>query len=190
MQIKNSQFFSFFRKKETLLIFLFYAAVSLILALFFILPAINDIKNEAENLSLEQNKIASFENFRQKVENFKKDYDSYSENLNKIDRIFIDSQNPVAFLEFLEKSASDSGVLLEVSPIFVSRQGADNFADMQISCQGSFEEVLNFLRRIELGDYLIKVENLTIKESANNKKSKAEQKIGAVLSIRTFAQPQ
>jgi len=158
-----------------LVLALFFALIFLAIILFFVLPAMLDIKKEAQNLFSRKNEIASSLNYEKELEKFKQNYSSYTENFNKIDRLFIDYQNPVAFIEFLEKSASDFKVSLQISPISISAESGKSFTDLQVFCKGSFQGILDFLKRMELGDYLIKVQNLTITKS------------GAIFTIRTFA---
>ena len=121
------------------------------------------------------------------VENFRQKYEDYKVNLEKTDNLFVDSQNPVEFIKFLENTASDSQVKLEISSPSFSKDGGSSLIIFRLSSYGDFSENLSFIRKLETGPYLIRIKNLDIGryKDAKNLKEKLEN-IKIVFSINAF----
>ena len=122
----------------------------------------NKIIEKSKNLTDEENKTMVLKNQMVEIEAFKIDNKLDGQNLEKIDNMFVDSQNPVDFVEFLDKSAADSGIKLNMSALTFSKNGLSNSADSQLSLIGNLPEIITFLKVIENGPYLIKINNLDI----------------------------
>jgi len=137
------------------------------LAIFTILMVVvcifllNEIVKKSEDLAFGKSQVFSLEKEFTDIEGFKKQYGNYQPNLVKIDQLFIDSHNPVDFFRFLEKTASDHGLKLNVSiPKFSGT--AVISGDFQISLFGDFPKIVEFIQAIENGQYLIQIKSLNI----------------------------
>ena len=100
-----------------------------------------------------------------KIENLKEFQTLWLEiepNLKKIDQLFIDPQVPVEFVNFLEKIAKDSEILIEISSAISSKTEKDPWPSLllQINSTAPFSEFLKFLEKIETSPYLIEIQNL------------------------------
>ena len=93
-----------------LLLFLFIAAM--VAAIYYLFDKVQTSSEELlllrENSSLMQEKIEQFSDSKER-------YNALSEDLEKVRSLFVDSEVPVAFLQYLEKSALESNLSTEVS---------------------------------------------------------------------------
>lgn len=160
-----------------------FALLSLFLIVFFVWPLIKQIKTDSENLVSDKNSMLALSAQIKEIENFKKNYESYKPELEKIDQLFVDSNNPVEFIEFLEETAYDSSITSQIS-LPSSSSNSQQFIILQFSSKGSFSGILNFAKKIETGPYLVEIENLTIQRpSLDIKDAKANN---ATFAIKVF----
>ncbi len=165
----------------SLSIFIF---ISLFLVIFVICPLLNGIKKDSIELISGKNKIVTLEAQNIEAENFKKNYNNYRLNLEKIDQMFVDPANPVDFIKFLENTASKCNVTSQISLSFPKdyKKTNQNSVILQFYSNGNFSDLLDFSRKIELGSYLIEVESLTIRDS----KESSGGKFIANFTIKVF----
>lgn len=130
-----------------------------------------DIKNDSRNIVLEENNIISLGNQLKEIESFNNKYSGLNPNLEKIDQLFVDSKNPVSFIEFLEKISSDSqinSVIALQSSLQKEKVSGWQYLTFNISCDGDYLKTLKFLERLENSPYLIEVSNIAIKKSGDS----------------------
>ncbi len=154
--------------------------------LFSIWLCFEKIKSGSEKLFLERTRIAGLENQVIEIENFKKDYNNYSSNLRKIDQLFIDPQNPLSFIEFLENSALSANVELQISPLIFSKEESYKTVSLQLTTKGNFFEVIKFLEILEKGPFLLSVENLSMGSSGSLKLDSKNPLIQGNFSIKAL----
>jgi len=173
--------------------------ISLLSVMFLIWPLFEDIKKSSENLILTKDNIAVLKEQALKTENFENNYPIYGPNLQKIDQMFVDLNNPVDFIEFLETTAAGLQATSQISlPRSSPKQTNQNFIIFQFSSKGSFSNILSFIKEVESGPYLIELENLTIQNFQENQTQAASKKniskdysarqVEAVLAIKVFTQ--
>jgi hypothetical protein len=163
------------------------------LIIFFIWPLFNEIERNSEDLVSARNNIINLNAQISETNNFKKNYEIYKPNLEKIDRLFVDPRNPVDFIEFLENTASEFKITSKISlpPSLNSSQ----FIIVQFASKGSFSNTLNFVKTIETRSYLIEIEDLEIQNSDQNQKNNnifinyPSRNVDATFTIKAFAKP-
>lgn len=167
-----------------------FGILSLFLILFLVWPLLQEIENNSQDLISAKKDIIAFNAQIGETENFKKNYDTYKPNLEKMDQLFIDPNNPVDFIKFLENTASSSKVTSKISLPTYSKQVSQNFIIYQISSQGEFLGMSDFLRKIETGPYLIEIENLNIQNSEEKSivKDYSSRKVNTTFTIKVFIQ--
>jgi len=172
-------------KNKIYIISSLFLILFLALILFFIWPTANGIKEESENFALAKKEIAVFSAQSEELQKFKKNYSDYQANLEKIGKAFIDQQNPLDFIEFLEKTASASEVDLEMSPLFFSKEGDSDVASLRLVAKGGFLGIIDFLESIENGSFMIEIQGLDMSHFEDKKiGTKGTQ---ANLSIKSLA---
>ncbi len=141
-----------------------FLLMDILIIIFAIYPIIKDIEININELVSGQNNMAFLESQVNEIESFKKNVNLYKDNIDRALLMFINSENPVDFIKFLEAASSESEITSEIS-IPVSKEDIKSATVVfQISAIGKFSNVLKFLEKIESGSYLVKVQNLTLKK--------------------------
>ena len=119
------------------------------------------------------------------LENFKSLYEKYRPSLEKVDNLFVDSEVPVEFIAFLEKTAEETQVEIGISSISLGKNADDlwSFNAFQITSNSSFPNFLKFLEKLETSPYLIRIQNLNIYRLAEE-----EINTKAIFSIKAYTQ--
>jgi Tfp pilus assembly protein PilO len=171
-----------------------YAIVAIFIILALLMAGFSvflfiQIAEKSKEMASDKNIAVGLEEQFNDVEGFKKEYDNYKPNLERIDNLFVDSENPVNFIEFLEETASGLNAKLEMSPPSFLIDGSTTLANFQLSLTGGFPEIIRFSRTMESSPYLIKIKNLNIKntEKNGNSKDKLAGQIKADFLIEVFA---
>ena len=152
------------------------------MVLFFIYPALKEIYDKSREFVSEKQKSLIIAKEIEDTEAFKQKYQEYRENLDKIDGLFID------FIKFLENTAEETSVRLEISsPSFLSNVESPLII-FRLSSYGDFLDNLSFIKKLEAGPYLIKIQNLDIgryQDKLSGKKQTNQTK--SVFLINVFA---
>jgi len=164
--------------KPYLTVFVLLSIIILIVA-FLVWPLIKDIENNSNELITTKNSITTLSAQTKIIEDFKNNFQVYKTDLERIEQMFIDSGNPVNFIKFLENTSGDHQI---ISQINLSSSASQDFMSFQVSLTGNFYEVLNFIKKIETGPYLVEIQNLTIKNSAND----SDSEISASFGVKAF----
>lgn len=183
METKNEQNVSN-KKNRKPVFFLAFILLAFLLLIFSIFLCFIKIKEASNNLLTIKNEIAILSIQAGDIENFKKNYNDYLPNFQKIDQMFVDPQNPLNLIEFLEASASDANVDLEISPLSFSDEGGLKTLNFQLTCTGNFSDELDFLKNIEEGPYLLSIKNAAF---SNLQASKTGGKAAAKQPRATFS---
>jgi hypothetical protein len=167
-------------KKQIYIIILASLLMYAVLISVFIYPLLRSIQQDSKQIISQKNNVFLLQKEFNEAQNFQKRYETYKPNLDKLDQMFVDSQNPVVFIEFIEKTASDSFVKAEITTPSFSKEGGLFFANLNLTCSGDFSKVLKFINALESGNYLLQVQNL-------NSSKEATTKTKATFSIKVFA---
>ena len=169
-----------------------FSLLSLAFVLFLILPALKDIKAFSNDLLAGKNNLLSLTEQVKEMNVFNKNYSDYKSNLEKIDSLFVDAKNPIAFIEFLEKTSADSKIKSDISltPGTI-KEGSANAPSIafQINCEGNFSDIIKFSEKIENGPYLASIQSLMIRKIETQNQSggknpvEPSEKVSAAFSI-------
>jgi Tfp pilus assembly protein PilO len=165
-------------KNKIYIIILIFTLLVLFLIVFLIWPLLREIKRNSEDLISAKNNIVNLEVQINETNNFKKNYETYKFDLNKIDQLFIDPSNPVNLIEFLENTASNSGITSQISLMPYASSSSKQFILLQFISNGGFSDTLSFLKKIESGPYLIEIENLDIQDSTKKLQELTDRRSG------------
>lgn len=158
-----------------------FGIVIFILIVLIIYPLFGAIRAESKELISQKNKQAELILKTENIKEFQKNYKDYQPNLKKIDNLFINSAEPINFIEFLEREAANSRLSIEIAPSPSPKIKEDLWPSMnfQLKMSGSFSDFLKFLEKLESSPYLIEVLNLNINKPA-------EEKLVSNLSIKVY----
>lgn len=144
--------------------------VLILLVLFGIYPLAKKIINNAEEFMAEKNKFAELTQRQENFRELSRQYNNYKEELDKIDSLFINSEKPIEFIEFLERNSRDLNLEMDISSITPKKldQNSWSFNIYNIVLEGSFDDFSKFLEKMENAPYLIEISNLDIQEGRAN----------------------
>ncbi len=157
------------RNKIILLSFLF-GILSVFLVVFFVYPLFKDINDNLENIKREKKEVIFSKKEASDFHKLREAYKKTKESLDKINKLFVNYDVPVNLIQFLEKTADKNQLSINISPSIergrqAQKKGKDKFwrsVNFRLTLTGQFPLFLNFLEEIELGPYLLTVDNLTI----------------------------
>lgn len=163
------------------------SVIILFLALGIVLPLFSDIANNSQSLLTEKNNIAVLQKQSNEIEQFKKVYEGYKPDFDKMNQLFVDPNNPVDFIKFLESTSRDSGIVSQIA-VAGSSQKTQNAILFQISSSEEFLKMLNFLEKVEHGSYLVEVENISFRSASpeTGQKSNTTGKVDTTITIQAL----
>lgn len=135
--------------------------------IFFIFSFLfKGIKKDSEGIIFQKEKINFLEAKIKNIEEFKNFYNEIYPNFKKIDNLFVDSEMPIDFIDFLEKTSKDCGISIETTLISPRKDDQDwDYLSFQITSKSHFSRFMIFLKKIENSPYLINVQSLSTRES-------------------------
>lgn len=160
--------------KKSALVYLILIAFIFVILVFSIWFCFEKIKKSSLDVVAAIGGIKSSEIQAAQIKDFQSKYGDYVANLQKIDRSIVDPQNPLDFIEFLEDSALEESVDLNIYPISFPKVSGAKIASVQLSVEGSFINMINFLEKIENSYYLISMQDLTLESARSTSKSELE----------------
>ena len=170
-------------KKNRYSLIIILGLISLLLIVFFCYFLYSEIRKISQETIFLKTKIVSMENFR-------KIYPTLSPNLKKVDNLFINPDLPIGFIKFLEETAKQQQLNIEISLEPGKRKEGDwSFLIFEIRTTGLVINFLRFFEKIENSPYLIEIKDLTmhriIKREIEIERAE-EIEIQAVLTLRVF----
>ena len=172
-----------------------FGLITLVLIFFFVYPLFKEIKKNSEDLITFRKELISLEAKIENLRKFKEIFQTLQPDLEKIDKLLVDSEVPIDFIKFLEKTAIDSQVLIEISATSSKTIQTDPWPSLgfQIILTSSFQNYLKFLEKLETSPYLIEIQNLIVRRLSENEirlmpRTFSLGDVKATLSIKVFTQ--
>lgn len=157
---------------------------SLAVIILLIAPAYKRLDMHIKELAYAQRELAIFDKKTDNLKETKEVYDSWQLSLEKIKKLFIDTDAPINFIKFLEKASTDSNLVLNISSTSSDLESSPWPSILyQINVTGSFSNLIVFLKNLEAGPYLIDEQALNIKRLADGS---FYDDISAVLKIKVY----
>lgn len=167
-----------------------FALAALFLGFFFfaVWPQISGIIQDTQDLiSQKQERIKNAAE-QNNLEDFRTFSGQHAADMKKFKDQFIDPQNPIGFLTFLETIANQSGFELKTVPGNPQKVLGDPWPSIvfQIASKGSFERVRPFLQKLENGPYAMEIKNITVGNSTA--RGAVLQDVDFSLSLKVYTQ--
>lgn len=147
--------------------FLGYSLLIFLIIYFIILPRVKFIRENGREIIerrvfLEKQYIRA-RNFKENNEEMK----LVDADIKKLDAVFVDYNNDLQFIETLEKIAIDNNIDQKISLGAIKNEEISEFEKitLEISVNGSFLNVMNYLINLETLNYYINISSLDISES-------------------------
>jgi len=181
-------------RKQIRIIVLSGLILVLLLLWFFIVPQIKAVKKAARAYAIQKNVISILEAQKQSFENYKKNYPSYEKTIERIQGGFVNPQEPLVFIEFLEREATTTNLQINISPFEtkINKEDLWKSTGFRIKLAGSFSSFLTFLSHLEQSQFLVDVSSVNVEKIQEriNEKVLKELEIGdiiAEISLRVFS---
>jgi len=157
-------------RKKIFVSILVFAVLYFVLIVMVIYPLQRELKSNSEGLVIEKGRLAQL---KEEIKGLRESEDLYRssyENIERIDALFVNAEVPIEFMNFLEGSAADSQIGIDVSSVgeVKKESGWWPSINFQISMTGPLPQCLKFLERLEAGPYLIEISNLSVKRLAES----------------------
>jgi len=146
--------------------FLISIGLSIGLALFFFLVIFSlfkDITTFSDELLIVKKELMLIAEKSKELFIWEKDHPDLEPSLREIGALLINPEIPINFLQFLEKTANDSQVSVQISLLSSEKEtnGPFSFLRFKISLIGKFSDCLRFLDKLGSAPYLSEVEALS-----------------------------
>ena len=114
-----------------------FGIISTLLVVFVMWPLFKEIKAISQNLFLKKNKIVYLSEERENLQKIENLYKTYQSDLDRIENLFVDPEVPIEFIGFLEKSATDSQIKLEISSMTRAAAKGENEATASLTTRAA-----------------------------------------------------
>lgn len=169
--------------------------LAILLVVFLIYPLYKDIRNNSQELISQKQNLIYLEDKLESIEEFRKNHREIKQNLEKTKTLFVNSEAPVGFIGFLERTSQACQASIGISPSSITRNAKDPWPHIafQINSISSFPNFLKFLDKLESSPYLIEIQGLSINQLTERELRSEELEtfsvgdIRASLSIKAFA---
>ena len=165
-----------FSKKNLLPSIVF--AVSLLLIIIGIYYLVNDIITNSKELANQKKEMLTQRKNEENISKIRKEYEENFPDLLKIENLFVSADNPLPFIDFLEKNASSEGVSYKVSSTVLNTGKEGKYFVFNVSTISSYPQFFKFLVKIEKGPYLTQVYNLNLKRIGEEDIKKGDEFAG------------
>ncbi|MBM3250645.1 MAG: hypothetical protein FJZ07_00155 [Candidatus Nealsonbacteria bacterium] len=172
-------------RRKIIILLTIIEIVVLIFIGFLIFLQLKGVKKVSEELIGLKRELILFQDEAGELERAKETYWKLEPGLKEIARLFPDPGIPIGLIRFWENIAAESGLLIEVSPIFIKSVETDPWESMgfQLVLAGSVGNFLRFLEKIEAGSYLTEVQSLVI---SKQEKETGGSGVRAILLAKIF----
>jgi hypothetical protein len=147
---------------------------ALVVIFLIIYPLYNEIRIESENLISEKTITYQAIEKNKSLKNAERQYDNYEKNSEKFESLFISSETPINFIEFLENTAQNFNLSMKITPQSFEKQknGLWTFMNLDVNLIGSFSNLSKFIEKLEYScfpdanqekGYLVEINNLRLK---------------------------
>ena len=181
-------------KKTIILISFVFAAIILFLAIFATAPLLREIEKETKEFTAVKKDFLLAQQKMKKFEEIKNLYFSLEPDVTKAQELLVDSDTPLAIIEFWEKTAKDSNVLIEILPASSKAPENDfwNSIFFRVTAVSSFTNFLKFFQKIETGPFLIEIQNIVARRlieqeiSQEKYQSVADAEINVAITFKVY----
>ena len=138
----------------------------------------------SEQLVFQEQAFAQVETDAENIQRFQKFRILKEQEFNRFQRLFLDLNTPISFLEFIENLAQSFQLELQVSPGNPEKIQGDpwRYLNFTLATIGSYGSVVGFVEKLELAPYVLEVVSLRITQSAQE----ADGNVQATLVLKVY----
>jgi len=161
-------------KKKIYISIAVFLAIAVLLIILAVIPILKNIQKNSASLVSQKNELTRLKNEMETFRETENVYQKSQENIDKIDKIFIEPDDPRDLINFLKEKAEKYNLQNEILSIKKTPAGSAGKNEpwpslsLQISSAGSFVSFLKFVKNLESGPYLTEILNISIKKLTEN----------------------
>jgi len=148
-----------------------------LLAGFLVYLFWSSVQTKSAQLKQKQEKIAEVETQSRQLQDLQQSLDEAEPLFATIDSLFINKEAPVAFLEFLEETAAESDLDINITPSAGDKEEKEPWPPtfFEINGVGDFKQGAEFVKKLKYAPYLMEIQRLDFqKKEKNSKKGKVQ----------------
>lgn len=175
--------------RKTYIISLFLIGFFIASTIFLIIPLVKGIEKDSRDLIIIKADKEFFSEERNNIKKFENIFKEIQPNIEKTNIFFVSSEVPVDFINFLDKLASESNILIKIYPSVSLEKPNKNswpFLNFNLEASGSFSNFSKFIEKLENNSYLIQVQNLNIRKTKTEFSSSSDEVLSNEISASFF----
>lgn len=175
--------------KKIYIITIFFIGFFIASTVFFIIPLIKSIEKDSHDLVAIKGDRDFFSEEKKNIQKFESVFIEIEPNFNKTNDLFVNSEIPIEFINYLEKTALDSNVSIKILPSVDINKSVSNlwsYLVFSLEGSGSFNDFSRFIEKLENSRYLIQIQNLNIKKEISFQEN-SNKEIEASFLLKVFS---
>jgi len=157
------------------------------LIVFIIFFPVKVIINNISELSSIKKTLFSLEEQENNFNELSESYQANLKTINRIDNSFVNSEEPINFLTFIEDLSAELGLATKIIPANPQKVKNDIWPSMifRLSSKGELGKIMVFLEKLENSQFLTEVTDISLKKLAG--KDEEPDQVEAEISLKVFA---
>ncbi len=147
------------------------AILSVGLVYFAVYPLYRMIDGESKELSILKESASKTGRQIEEDKKIEEAEKVLNEGALKINGVFVNSEIPVEFIQFLESIAKESNLSIDISPVSFKKEKGEIWTPMgfQVDLLGTFSGCRTFLEKAEYGSYALELDSITVQKIKDRK---------------------
>jgi hypothetical protein len=168
-----------------------FGIVSLVFIFVIVYPLFQGIKKDYDEAIEKKEKLIRLEEDKKRGREFEEILQRYEAEFVKMQTLFLDVDEPIAFFRFLDGISIESGVEIKKNPGVSKIQQGDIWPslDVQIQGTGTFAGVKSFLQKVENGPYLVELEQVTITSTSILRGEEVQRGVKVSANLKVYTKP-
>ncbi len=172
-------------KKKIYITITLFLIIDVLIGVFLLYPLYQDIREVSDNFLERRKEIVGLESKLRRLKELKKTYAEIEPDSKKIESLFVNSEKPIRFITFIERSADESGIEVNIAPGSGNRIKDKKWETVffRIELSGTFPSFMKFLEKIEYSPWVVSIDNLNVRAVEKEKKEGEEENIREVKEV-------
>ncbi|MDO8265128.1 MAG: hypothetical protein Q7T34_02030, partial [Candidatus Parcubacteria bacterium] len=152
-------------KNKIIITIIGFALIAGMVSIFLIYPIFNSIAESSAEIELRADDLARLNQEAENIREFQSFSKENRQDIDKIGEAFVDPENPLEFIEFIESQADLLGLVVKITPNEAVKKEGEVFPSMvfNLSVIGKFSNFMVLLKKMESSGFLISTTGLNIK---------------------------
>lgn len=161
--------------------------LAVLIIIFIIVPLFKSIESSSKEIIVQKQKAALLESEGLNLKENEALEEVSQQFLQEIRKLFIDSEVPLEFVNFLENTSQECQLSIDILPNFQTKKEVSSwsYSVFQLVSTGSFPDFLRFLEKLENSPYLIDIQDINISRLGSQGEG-GQTNIKASFSIKVF----